>query len=144
MKRNFKRGVSLYFTVIIMSVLLALSLGLSIILFSQTKVTREIGYSTIAFYAADTGIEYFLDTFREDCEKNYDNQPDCENNGCFWDGDSCEYNPCPSSSPCFLILNGEEKYYFNVTTSSEGCSQPYCVKSYGVYKDIKRAIQITF
>lgn len=123
MKRNFKRGVSLYFTVIIMSVLLALSLGLSIILFSQTKVTREIGYSTIAFYAADSGIERIYYNF------------DPTN------------NPCPESNPC--SLDGAEYYVriLNPVDNPGECSGAginYCIKSYGVYKDIKRAIQITF
>lgn len=118
-----KRGISLYFTVIIISLLLALISGLSIILFSQIKITREIGYSTKAFYGADSGIERIY--------YNFD-----PNN-----------NPCPPGNPC--SLNGVE-YYVNILNPTDNPSEcsgvgvNYCIKSYGIYKDIRRAVQITF
>ena len=51
------KGVSLYLALMIMTILLALALGVSTILVSQIKMIREMGNSVIAFYAADTGIE---------------------------------------------------------------------------------------
>ena len=51
------KGVSLYIALMVMGILLALALGISAILLSQTKVIKEMGNSVIAFYAADTGIE---------------------------------------------------------------------------------------
>ena len=46
--------------VFILSFLLAISMGISTILVRQVKIMREIGYSVIAFYAADAGIEVVL------------------------------------------------------------------------------------
>lgn len=58
--RTSEQGVSLYLAVIIMSILLAIVLGMSAILFSQLKMVGETGSSVIAFYAADSGIENAL------------------------------------------------------------------------------------
>ena len=54
------KGVSILLTVLIMSVILAIGLGLSIILIQQTKMMVGIGNSVVAFYAADSGIEKSL------------------------------------------------------------------------------------
>lgn len=146
MRKKFKKGVSLYFTVIIMSVILSLSLALSAILFSQIRVIREIGYSTKAFYAADSGIERIFSIFDPNCS-NYGNQTDCENSsGCQWINENCIYI-CSENNPC-LILGTQ--YYFKILdpinnpNECSGNNINYCVRSYGIYKDIKRAIQITF
>jgi len=58
--RTIEQGVSLYLAVIIMSILLAIVLGMSTILFYQLKMVGETGSSVVAFYAADTGIERAL------------------------------------------------------------------------------------
>ncbi|XOA42804.1 MAG: hypothetical protein ACKKMO_03360 [Candidatus Nealsonbacteria bacterium] len=57
---NSQRGVSIMLAVFILSFLLAISMGISTILVRQIKIMREIGYSVIAFYAADAGIEVVL------------------------------------------------------------------------------------
>jgi len=54
------RGVALYLSLMIMSVLLALSLSISAIVLSQTKTLTEMGNSVFSFYAAETGIERAL------------------------------------------------------------------------------------
>lgn len=60
MIKNSQKGVSLYFAVIITSLLLAIALGLSTILISQIKILKEMGDSTIALFAADSGMEKIL------------------------------------------------------------------------------------
>jgi len=55
-----QKGVSILLTSLIMSVVLAISLGLSAILIQQTKMMADIGYSIVAFFAADSGIEKSL------------------------------------------------------------------------------------
>ncbi len=52
-----EQGISLYLAFMLMTVLLAMALGLSTILLSQLKTMRSLGKSTIALCAADTGIE---------------------------------------------------------------------------------------
>ncbi len=60
------KGISLLFVVLITSVILAISLGISGILIQQTKMMTEIGYSVISFYAADSGIERALYNIRKE------------------------------------------------------------------------------
>ncbi|MBI2624793.1 MAG: hypothetical protein HYW70_00435 [Candidatus Nealsonbacteria bacterium] len=55
-----QKGVSLYLTVILMSIIMATALGISSILISQLKTIRDVGNSVSAFFAADTGIEKAL------------------------------------------------------------------------------------
>ena len=55
-----QKGVSLMFAIFILTFVLSIGLGISTILVRQVKITREIGYSVIAFYAADSGIEEVL------------------------------------------------------------------------------------
>ena len=53
-------GTSLYLAIIVMIILLAIVLGLTAILLGQMRMVRQIGYSVIAFSAADAGIEAVL------------------------------------------------------------------------------------
>ena len=58
-KKN-QKGVSLYLTIVILSVLTASLLALTSIAISQIKVIYKIGDSVVAFYAADSGAEQLL------------------------------------------------------------------------------------
>lgn len=55
-----QRGVTLFFAVVILTVILAIALGLSTILVAQTRMFRGMVDSVQAFFAADTGIERAL------------------------------------------------------------------------------------
>ena len=55
-----EKGISVYFALLIMVILLSAALGLSTILYKQIRMTKGIGDSVIAFYAADTGMERAL------------------------------------------------------------------------------------
>lgn len=55
-----QKGVSLYFSIIILSILLAIVLGLATILVGQTRMIKGMGDSVGAFYGADTGVERIL------------------------------------------------------------------------------------
>jgi hypothetical protein len=59
-KNNRQKGVSLIITFFIMTIILAMVLTISVILYSEIKVIRNIGDSVVAFYAADSGIEKVL------------------------------------------------------------------------------------
>jgi Tfp pilus assembly protein PilX len=60
MLKDSQRGVSLYFALIIMSILVAVVFSISSIVLVQIRVIRKMGDSIIAFYAADTGAERTL------------------------------------------------------------------------------------
>jgi hypothetical protein len=60
MTNNKEQGVSLIITFFIMTIILAMVLSISLILYEQIKVIKNIGDSVVAFYAADSGIEKVL------------------------------------------------------------------------------------
>ena len=57
---HFSKGLSSYLAVLITAILLSLAMGTASIVLGGIKMTRGIGDSIIAFYAADTGIEESL------------------------------------------------------------------------------------
>lgn len=61
MFKSSQKGVSLFLTITILSIILAIAFGLSTILISQIRTIQKMGYSVVAFYAADTGTEKALE-----------------------------------------------------------------------------------
>jgi len=57
---NSEKGVSLIITFFVLVIILAVVLSISIILYSEIKIIRNIGDSVVAFYAADSGVEKTL------------------------------------------------------------------------------------
>jgi hypothetical protein len=55
-----QKGVSLYYAVIITSLLLAIAFGLGTIFISQIRGLAEMGNSTVALFGADSGMETLL------------------------------------------------------------------------------------
>ncbi len=114
-----QKGVSIFFSFMVMTLLLSIALGLSSIFLTQVKISRDIGYSVVAFYAADTGIEQIL----------------MQRSG--------PISSCTKISPCFLD-NGAE-YFTVVKTPGLDCNASnYCITSIGVYKETRRAIEVDF
>jgi hypothetical protein len=60
MKNESEKGVSLIMTFFIMTIMLAIVLSVSLVLYDQIKIIRNIGNSIVSFYAADGGVEKFL------------------------------------------------------------------------------------
>jgi hypothetical protein len=117
-KTKNSRGISVLFVVLIMGMMLAISLGISSILNQQTAVLRSVGFSVIAFYAADTGIEKIL----------------------------MEENPLTLNGYQEEMSNGA-KYRLVVGVGGEGscpAGNNYCIKSVGTYGETKRAIEINY
>lgn len=110
-----------------MAVLLAITLGLSAILFSQIRIVREIGNSVISFYAADTGIEWLLYKDGE-CRRL---APNCNLVICRQD---CKglLDQTFSESPL-----GKASYITSVANNGR------FLKSIGKYKETRRAIELT-
>lgn len=117
-----QKGLSLYLAVIIMSIILAMVLGITTILTRQIKTMRVVENSVIAFYGADTGIERELK----------------------------ENNPVGTVTTGSMDLGGGNTvtyYVEKIGAGSEECPSPpalrFCIKSIGTYKQTKRAIRIT-
>ena len=57
MKHSPERGVSLVITFLMMTIMLAVVLSVSAVLFTELKIINNIGASVSAFYAAESGAE---------------------------------------------------------------------------------------
>ena len=119
MSKFSQKGISLYLSIMIMVILLAIVLGISGILIGQLKMMKGMENSIIAFYAADTGIEEVL--------MNRSNPT----------------SSCTKSSPCEL---GDARYYLEVKANGEGeCNAAnFCISSVGTYKGTQRAIEVLY
>ena len=109
----------------VMTILLAMALGISTILFSQIKITRELGNSVAAFYAADTGIEWML--YQDEMCRRL--SPDC--------------NLLICKEDCTGLLNQTfpEKYVGQSSYIASVSNNGATIKSIGRYKETKRAIE---
>lgn len=115
--KNYKRGISLVLTILIMALILGISLGLSTLLVQQTKMIREMGESVIAFSAADTAIEKVA--------MNTENPSEFQE--CF---------PPPHNDICYQV---------KISTPGPSCqAATYCLRSIGSYKEVKRAVELKY
>jgi hypothetical protein len=122
-KNKNQRGISIYLAVLIMSVIMAVVLGLNTILIGQIKTIRRAGYSVTAYYAAETGMEAAL------------NDPSCT-------------STCGVIIPFegVLDLEGGGTASYSVQGEVPGLNCPgteYCLKSVGTFQQTERAIQIS-
>lgn len=117
-----QRGASLYLAVMLMSVVLAIALGINTILVSQLKTTKGLGDSVIAFYAADTAMEKFLYAIQKE---GYLPWPDEE--------------PCGISFACPQLSNGA-LYKIKVIQAGE----EIVAGSKGVYRQSVRSLRLSF
>lgn len=126
---NSEKGVSLYFAVIITSLLLAIVFGLTAILVSQIKIFKEMGDSVKALFAADSGMEKIL---------YLDSQ--------------CRQVNCTSSWPgiCNNTCDGFANGYYSTssqlddarfTASGSSTNGTTIFQSKGAYRKVNRAIE---
>jgi len=111
-----EKGVSLYLTIVILSVLVTALLALITISVSQIKIIWTLGDSVVAYYAADTGIERVL-------------------YGLYKEGYVPSLGDCRYSD----ILDNNSTYEVCVSDSSIST-----IFSTGTYKKTKRRIEVNF
>ncbi len=143
LKNNTKnqKGVSIFLALTVMTVFLAISLGLSVLLLGETKMIRGMGYSVIAFYAADTGMEEILYLDLK-CRGSYCNSDP---------GDICLDPPeClglrSDVTATGVLDNGasyEAEFSGGPFSTCYGRSFDKNTTSTGSYKEVKRSIRTT-
>lgn len=146
-KRNFsnlqtsyfrlQRGVAIYLAVIVMVVLLGIGLGLSTLLIGQIRIISGMGDSVVALYAADTGVE-------RDLYENKDAPPPYGPNYGFLDidGDGTVYDPLIDTCPDTVLARDADDACYQVTATD--CAGNKCVESIGIYKGMRRAIEVSW
>lgn len=111
---NNQKGVSLVLTILILSFIMGVSLGVSNILLQEIKTMRDVGNSVVAFYAAETGIEKAM--------TNSSNPSDFAE--CFDAYSDICYNVKVQISGC--------------------TAANYCLQSTGIFKETSRAIEVKY
>jgi len=132
-KNNQEKGVALFLSVLIISVILAIGLGISGILIQQIKISGNIGDSVVAFYAADSGIEQQI----YDLYKNETHSSEYEeilNSGAYY-------------SVSVVCSQGNENCLPGIPVAEEEeCNSlnNFCIKSIGTFQTAKRAIEVNY
>jgi len=158
MTTNNQKGVSLIITFFIMLIILAVVLSVSLILYSEVKVIRNIGNSVIAFYLADSGAEKVLYYDRKVMPSTGAIRGICDIcNSCGTDCDNCSVafangvsDGCTKCTSCHIafttsIVQGSS---YNVVADVVPISSGQCgisqgnVESYGTYLGTTRAIKL--
>lgn len=157
---NLEKGVSLIITFFILTIILAVVLSISVILYSQIKVIRNIGNSVVAFYLADSGMEKSLYYMRHGSPENngtnglcnicnvcpstddleYLNCLNCNNHV---SGNDCGVNTCKdctiSFDNYFTDSNGNG---YNVSAVISQDTKDTTIDSGGVYDSVARKIEL--
>ena len=118
-RKKQKKGIILYLTILILGLLFAIGIGLSLIVFTQIKMTREIGYSVNALCAADSGVEIAL-------------------YGLYQEGWPL------GTSTSGLVDNASYTVEIFASSSCATGTQYYCIKSQGEFKDIFRNVEAAY
>lgn len=118
-----KKGVAIYFAILILSVIFGIGMGLSLIIFNQIKTVREVGNSVFAFLAADSGIEEAMYRLYKRGEISFTIEGSLD-------------------FASYIVKS------FPAAAGSNDCSKPpynyFCLKAEGRYKETKRALDVSF
>ena len=114
-----QKGVILYLSLIIMTILLSIALGLATIFIGQVEIMRGMGNSVIAFHAANTGIEKVL------VDRENPNLAQDHYSGFLANGSSYEVIVISGADPDCPAAN-------------------FCIRSIGSYQGARRAIEIFY
>lgn len=122
-------GVSLYVSVLILSGILAVALGISSLTLGELKISQEVEHFMPALYAADSGIDRALYKIRQ--------------------GDAFGGGPCDTLTACVISGTTQNGASYNVVVLDGGvewcaASMTTCVRSRGRFIDTNRVIEIFF
>ena len=126
-KLKTERGVSLYMILMIMAMLLGIGFGMSALLLNQFDTLKGIGYSVLAFYATEAGVDRVL----------YIDQKECADDP---ERFTCLQGAVPLGDQ--TLSNGAQ-YLLIIEPPGGACTaSTYCVKSVGTYKQSRRAVRV--
>jgi len=135
-KLKKQKGISIVYIILITSFIFAISIGVNSISYQQAKTMNQIGLSTVAFYAADSGAErqlynlYKESTILPNINFTFDSS---------FAAQASTSVTCASNDPAYC-LDPSILY----TAACDSVADNFCVKSVGDYKGTKRAIELTY
>jgi len=146
LKENSQRGISLLITLFVMAIALSIVLGVSVIILSELQVIRGVGYSVVAFYSADTGVEKTLYYDRKAVQLDWARGicnicTSCTNciNCVIETGTDCEPETCTDCQITYETLLGNKSFRVTTTVAVGGD----VIQSYGSYLGVTRAIELS-
>lgn len=118
------KGAALLLTLLILTAILAIAFGVTSLMLGEMKLSQEVPRSLGAYYAAETGIERKLYEIRASTPDYSDigSGPDW----CAGAGKVC----LDGSDACYAV---------DVTVGT-----PTIIKSYGCYKNVRRAVEASY
>jgi hypothetical protein len=126
-KSQNEKGVSLYMVFMIMTLLLGIGFGMSALLLTQLDTLKGIGYSVLAFYATEAGVDRVLYIDQKDCADDPERV-------------SCLQGAAPSGSQ---PLSNGASYTVIIESPGGACTaSTYCAKSVGTYQQARRAVRV--
>jgi len=128
MVKNNQKGISLLITLLIMSALLSIAFGLSVLSLGEVKLSREDTKSLTAYYAAEAGVECQMFNDRLSGEAVCGGDPDGNGEG---------EKVCLDTGQIIC-------YKVQVSGSYFGGNPPRTIKSDGSYRSVRRAIELTY
>jgi len=146
-----QKGVSVYLAFMLMTILLAIGLGINYLVASEIKVMRNMNNSVIAFYTAETGIEktLYLDNMVKPegglrglcyiCDSSNSGEWDT----CAATGTDCNLISCGNCKVVFQQTISGKKHSVEAQVTTIDGNTSTTIKSVGTYKTTRRAIQVT-
>ena len=110
-------------TLLIMAAFLSIALGVSRLSFGEITMFRDQSKSVAAYYAAESGVECQM--FNDRTAPDPDNIP-----------------ICPEKT--YLDIFGGNQVYYTVTVYGDPQNSDRSIKSNGSYKDVTRAVELTY
>jgi hypothetical protein len=148
-----ERGISLIITFWIMTISLAVFLGVVVILISEIKIVGNLGNAVSAFYSADSGVEKTLYFDRKEVPENSkrglcnicnvcpDNNNGCKN--CALSGQDCSLETCKDCQVSYNTYLEDMSYEIRAKVMPADANfSNFNIYSKGIFKDAIRAINL--
>ncbi len=132
------KGISLLLTILILGIILAITSVMALVVLQELKISSNVEESTVAFFAADTGIEYGLYLERKICRESGCPVPPCLS-GCADGLDA--FPPFYTASNCWT---GEIDACYEIEVRKTLATTTIIIKSKGTFKGVERAIETSF
>jgi len=127
----------LLYTVLLLSLLLTMVLGLSTLISAQFEVMKGTGNSVVAFYAADAGMERAINYMKTRADGTLS----------LINGDTGDIGSDLNNGATYKISirckRGEDPVTCGAPVDDNCLADNFCIKSVGTYKGVKRALMVT-
>lgn len=151
MSGSSNKGISIYFIFFSFLILFGISISLSDLIIIRFDIAKKVGQSTIAFYAADTGVERALYDIKLSEENEEEGSPfpeavssyeETESEFSDWSSINASYETSLTCRGTFTECNSN---FCSDCVLTPECNAPrFCILSRGASQDTKRAIEVKY